>query len=138
MQNNDNLSDLIDEASVEVDYNNLQSMQSKTKRRGRRRYTSLLPLALFTIAYLVYSDQLEEIPEPEIIAAELSDILRQARESVESATVDGQPPQILPNAALRAIVSYNRFPEGYFLSVLSQGVLAEMDHTGQITIEGVE
>jgi hypothetical protein len=100
------------------------------------QYKPLVPLFIIVLAYVIYAAQQQEAPSSTVIAAQLSDLLYQARESVELATVDGLRPALLPNAALGAVVSYTAFPGGYFLSVQSRGVVVEMDSTGEITVSG--
>lgn len=138
MANDDDLSGLIDEASAEVDNAIEKTLKAKPRRREKGRYKPLLPLILIILSYVLYAGQQPEIPDAEVVASELTDLLRLARDSVESATVHGQRPLILPNAALGAIVNYTRLPGGYFLSVQSHGVVAEMDDSGRLTINGLD
>lgn len=137
MTNQDDLNQLIDNANAEVETNIQNAERAKPKRRDKGRFKPLLPLALAALALFVYSTQQQEVPDSVAVAAQLSGLLRQARESVEAGTVNGQLPTVLPNAALGAVVNYSRFPGGYFLSVQSRGVAAEMDNSGKITVSGV-
>ncbi len=136
MTNNDDLSRLIDDANAEVEYTIEQAEKSKPKRKNWNQYQMLMPLAILILAYVIYAGQQQEAPSSTVVAAQLTDLLYQARESIELATVDGLLPAVLPNAALGAFVRYTRFSGGYFLSVQSRGVGAEMDNNGEITLSG--
>lgn len=137
MTNDDDLSRLIDNANAEVEYTIEQAEKSKPKRKNWGQYKILMPLFILVLAYVIYAGQQQEAPSSTVVAAQLSDLLQRARESVELATVDGFPPAALPNAALGAFVRYTRFSGGYFLSVQSRGVSAEIDSTGEITLSGI-
>jgi hypothetical protein len=136
MTNNDDLSRLIDNANIEVATTIEKAEKARPRRKGMGQYKPLVPLFIIVLAYVIYAAQQQEAPSSTVIAAQLSDLLYQARESVELATVDGLRPALLPNAALGAVVSYTAFPGGYFLSVQSRGVVVEMDSTGEITVSG--
>lgn len=136
MTNPDDLNQLIDNANAEVETTIQNAERAKPKRKDKGRFKPLLPLAIALLALFVYSTQQQKTPDSAVVAAQLSDLLRQARESVEAGTVNGQLPTALPNAALGAVVNYSRFPGGYFLSVQSRGVAAEMDNSGKISVSG--
>ena len=138
MTNNDDLSRLIDNANTEVETTIEQAEKARPKRKARGQYKPLVPLFIFGLAYVIYAAQQQQAPNSTVVAAQLSDLLYQARESVERATVDGRHPAVLPSAALGAVVSYTPFSGGYFLSAQSRGVVVEMDGTGEITVSGVD
>jgi hypothetical protein len=137
MKNNDDLSRLIDNANIEVVTTIEKAEQARPKRKTWGRYKPLLPLFIFALAYVIYAAQQQEEPSPTVIASQLSSMLHVARESVELATVNGRHPSVLPNAALRAFVRYTPFSGGYFLSVQSRGIVAEIDSAGEVTVSDV-
>jgi hypothetical protein len=139
MSNSDNLSGLIDEANSEVETGYQRAMAARPRRKVRLRYrlAPVLPVILFAAAYYIYFSQ-QPTQDAVAVAAELTELLQQARESVEAAKVNGELPIVLPNAALGAFVQYQVFRNGYFLSAQSSGVLVEMDARGTVTIEGVD
>lgn len=139
MNKSDDLGGLIDEANAEVETGYQRAMAAKPKRRRRLRdqLAPILPVLLFAGAVYIY-DQQSGQTDTVAVAAELTELLRQARSAVEAGTVDGEPPSVLPNAALGAVVNYEVFGRGYFLSAQASGVLVEMDDTGSVTVQGLD
>lgn len=144
MTGNHDLVGLIDDAEKALSGETQRTTKKRSYRpnlsvAGRSVYLALIPLALFIILDRFSSAEFSDVA----IETQLINILHSAQNSIRThISSDGKLPDMLPNAALAAIVSYSidesRGRNGYILSATSNGITVTMDSLGNIASQTSE
>lgn len=139
---NDDLDDFVQEAEQSL----IQGQHSTTvlsrKKKHSLSFGKSLPLILIlVIAFTTYFSMDNLTPLVQLdntaVQANMLDIMRQARDSVESnRDQNGVPPPVLPNASLARIVYYRSAGENYELTLMLNGNIATLDFQGNLSING--
>ncbi len=135
MTSND-LNKLIDNAESQVKQQELNTGPVRRRFSGDiiKDIAAVAILLVAGVTMINSSTSSSTAPPPaDEVEDDIVTLLQQAKDQVDSNTVNGQLPPVLPSAALAAIVSYQVSGSGYNLTTELHGVRVTMDASGKMT-----